>query len=238
MVWRGCALQGAPSPSGGTTTPPHVLIDHLSKGGKMSEKKSKNNRYRNFTTVLYPDSAPSDWQDRCKELCVPILISPIHDQDNSEDGNPKKAHYHVIFMFEGVKTIDQIKDIFDYIGGIYPADPEHFKRVCIINSIRSKARYLCHMDDPNKAQYSASDVICLGGADYLSICSLSSDKYTAIQEMMSFCKENEIISLTELLEYSSIYRFDWFRCLCDNSAIIMREYLKSLTWFNKVYEEK
>lgn len=201
----------------------------------MSEKKSKgkSNRFRNWVCVVYPDSAPNNWIHTLEELCIPIFISPLHDKDISEDNTPKKPHYHVLFMFEGVKSFEQIQEIFDQIGGVYPKEEDQFRRICVVSSIRSKARYLTHMDNPEKAQYSVNDVIALGGADYLGVTTLTIDRYFAIQEMMQFCKENNIIAMTELLDYASQFRFDWFRSLCDNSAFVMKEYIKSLTWYNK-----
>ena len=59
-------------------------------------------------------------------------------------------------------------DIFEKIGGV------GCQR---INVVRGYARYLCHLDNPEKAQYNISDVISLGGADYQEVISLASDKY-------------------------------------------------------------
>lgn len=47
-------------------------------------------------------------------------------------------------MFDGVKTIEQAKDLFEQIGGVGCEK---------VNSIRGYARYLCHLDNPEKAQY-------------------------------------------------------------------------------------
>lgn len=193
-------------------------------------KKTKDTRCRNFWSVVYPDSSPKNWHELIEELRIPTFISPLHDHDFNADNTPKKPHYHVMLMFEGVKSDEQIKQIFDTFGGVYHPDPEGFKRINRINSIRTSARYLIHLDNPDKYQYDISSVECLGGADYLSICSLAQDKYFAIQEMMAFCKCNKIVAFSQLLDYASINKFDWFRCLCDNSAIVMREYLKSLSW--------
>lgn len=193
------------------------------------DKKTKIKRSRNFECIVYDDSSPDNWLNILKDLKIPAFVI-YHDKDIQENGQHKKNHYHVLIMFEGVKTHEQVKEIFDSFGGVYPNDDNLFQKQCVINSIRAAARYLCHYDNADKFQYSASDVICLGGSDYLSICELAQDKYIAIQEMMIYCHENYITCFADLLEYSALNRMDWFRCLCDNSAIIMREYLKSLHW--------
>lgn len=40
---------------------------------------------RNFTFLVYPDSAPEDWQSRLRDMGIPMAISPLHDQDHKED---------------------------------------------------------------------------------------------------------------------------------------------------------
>lgn len=187
-----------------------------------TEKKSSGRgRTRNFATVIYPESAPENWQEILVEQFVPAFISPLHNMDVNPTGELKKEHYHVIIMFEGVKTTDQAKEIFNKIGGVGCE---------IVQSLRGYARYLCHLDNPEKAQYNADDVRCLCGADYSTTIGLVTDKYKAISEMIDFCCENNVVSYAELLEYCRLNRFDWFRVLCDNGTVVMKEYLKSRLW--------
>ena len=188
----------------------------------MAEKKSSGRgRTRNYATIVYPESAPSNWQELLSEQFVPAFISPLHDLDLNPTGESKKAHYHVMIMFDGVKTMDQAKELIDTIGGVGCE---------IVNSQRGYARYLCHMDNPEKHQYSVDDVRAFCGADYNSTIGLVTDKYKAIGEMIDYCEENCILSYSELLKYSRMNRFDWFRVLCDNGTVVMKEYLKSKSW--------
>lgn len=187
------------------------------------KKSSGRGRTRNFACVVYPESAPSNWQDILVEQFVPAFISPLHNLDVNPTGEIKKEHYHVIIMFEGVKTTDQAKDIFDKIGGVGCE---------IVQSLRGYARYLCHLDNPEKAQYKADDVRCLCGADYTTTIGLVTDKYLAISEMIDFCQEHNIVSYADLLQYARLNNFGWFRVLCDNGTVVMKEYLKSRHWTN------
>lgn len=188
----------------------------------MSDGKSRGaGRTRIFATVVYPESAPENWQDILVSCVVPAFISPLHDRDINPTGESKKSHFHVMLMFDSVKTIEQAKDIFDLIGGV------GCERV---NSVRGYARYLCHLDNPDKAQYSVEDVRCLAGADYLDVIGLPIDRYKAIGEMIDFCYENRIFVYADLLMYARRERFDWFRILCDSGTVVMREYLKSFYW--------
>ena len=191
----------------------------------MAEKKTRSadGRARNFATVVYPESAPENWLEIVAGHFVPAFISPLHDSDINPDGEPKKPHYHVVLMFEGKKSLEQIRDITLSFGGVGCE---------IVQSIRGYARYLCHLDNPEKAQYSPEDVMVFCGADYTSTIGLVIDKYKAVREMIAFCKEQGVESFSELLEYSSEERFDWFRVLCDNGTVVMKEYLQSKSWSN------
>lgn len=180
-------------------------------------------RTRNFVTVVYPDSAPDDWLNTIAELKIPCFISPLHDKDINANGESKKPHWHVMLMFEGVKTEAQVRDVVSTFGGV---------GLEIVNSLRGYARYLCHLDNPEKAQYSTDNVSMYGGADYFNIIGLASDKYKAVAEMIDFVKENNILFFSDMLEYASVHRNDWFKLLCDNSAYIVKEYIFS---YNRKY---
>lgn len=181
----------------------------------------KKTRTRNFATVVYPESAPERWQDILSQYCIPAFISPLHDADLNPTGELKKAHYHVILMFESLKTKDQAQDIFISIGGVGCE---------VVQSIRGYARYLCHLDNPEKHKYSESDVCSLSGADYRTTIGLASDKYKALGEMQDFCEQYNVMSFYLLSQYARKNRQDWYRILCDCGAVFMREYLKSRKW--------
>lgn len=196
----------------------------MAKNTKEVQRKAdakRVGRTRNFATIVYPESAPKDWLEKLADLKIEALVSPLHNQDKNPDGEPKKAHYHVILMFDNVKTIDQAQEITEQIDGV---------GIEKISSLRGYARYLIHADNPEKAQYNKADIKQFGGVDYESICSLASDKYAAIREMISYCTDHRIISYADLLRYASEKNENWFRCLCDNGTVVMKEFLKSLAW--------
>lgn len=190
----------------------------------MEKKKNGSGRTRNFATVVYPESAPEGWQDILVSQFIPAFISPLHNEDLNPTGEKKKEHYHVILMFDSVKTVEQAQEVFDLIGGVGCEK---------VQSIRGYARYLCHLDNPEKAQYQVDDVRALCGADYSSIIGLVTDKYKAIDEIMDFCDDNNIFSYRELMKYCRKERRDWFRVLCDNGTYVIMEYLKSASWSDR-----
>jgi len=178
-------------------------------------------RYRNYACVVYPESAPDDWQNKLSMQFVPAFVSPLHDKDIDPLNQPKKPHYHVLLMFDGVKSIEQAKSVFDAIGGVGCE---------VVKSIRGYSRYLCHLDNPEKAQYAPELVRSFCGADYISTIGLAIDRYKAVDEMIDFIEEHNIFSYRKLMMYSRVERRDWFRVLCDNSTFVIKEYLKSRSW--------
>lgn len=191
----------------------------------MKKRKAKNNRSlgrtRNYVTVVYPDSASEKWLDILSDEHVSAFVSPLHDQDINPTGELKKPHWHVMVMFDSVKTVDQARELFEKINGVGCEK---------VKSVRGSARYLCHMDNPEKAQYKPEDVRSFCGADYHKICSLSSDKYSAISDMLEFCEDNDIVCFIDLVTYSRKNRQDWFRILCDGAGYFVKECIKSKFW--------
>lgn len=180
----------------------------------MAEKRT-----RNWASVFYNDY--DGVIAKLSDCHVSFMVSPFHDSDFDPDGNPKKPHWHVLVCFDGVKTESQARDLFGLIDGVGCEK---------VNSLRGYARYLCHLDNPDKAQYDINDVFQFGSVDYYSIISLPTDKYDCIGAMMDWVDLHNCISLASLLRYARANNEIWFRCLCDNSCFILREYIKSRTW--------
>ena len=187
----------------------------------MAKTERKSVEARNFATVVYPESAPENWREILQELKTAVFISPLHDCDCNPDGEVKKAHYHVMLMYEGKKNINTIKGLCATFGGVGCEKVE---------SKRGYARYLCHLDNPEKAQYSPDDVTTYGGENYTVVIGTVLDKYKAIREMIAYCNDNNIVSYSDLVEYCMKEREDWFRVLADNGTYMVREYLKSKEW--------
>lgn len=177
-------------------------------------------RTRNYATIVYPESAPEDWLEVLSELLVPALVSPLHDRDLTKEGEQKKPHFHVMLLFSGVKSPEQAKEVFDQIGGVGCEK---------VMSARAYARYLIHMDQPDKVQYNRQDVVTFSGVDYDSLVNLPEDRYKAIKEIVDYCCKADIYSYSDLMEYCGNWNWTWFKVLCDNSVTI-REYLRSRTW--------
>lgn len=183
--------------------------------------EATNQRTRNWTFVVYPgDSAPDGWLDYLKSLNTKGFVSPLHT-DVNPDETEKKPHRHVLLMFEGVKSFEQVKAITDKLNSPHPQ---------YVQSKSGMARYLCHMDNPEKKQYKPEDVICLGGADYMDTVATAADLDRTISEMEQWCDDNGVFSYAGLSRYARKNRPDWTRALRYRCTVHMKAYLQSCQW--------
>ncbi len=189
----------------------------------MAGKKSSGNkdqRTRNWTFIVYPESAPVNWRDMLDDLHLQWVESPLHDKDINADGELKKPHWHILVMYEGVKSFDQVKEVTDLLNAPIP-------QKCA--AARALVRYMAHLDNPEKVQYSVSDIKGHGGVDINEMLKPSSaERYQLIREMINYIRDNNITELVDLVAYAMNERFeDWFPLLCDNSAYIINSVIKS-----------
>lgn len=197
----------------------------MPRGGKRegAGRPATGDRHRNFAIVFYLDSAPDHWLNIISEWHVESYLSPYHDQDLNPDGEPKKPHYHLLLTFEGKKSIPQVQEFSDQLSGTPPE---------VVHSIRGYARYLCHMDNPEKFQYSSDDVRSFSGGDYFNLIGLPSDRYKVLGEIIVYCRENYISSYSDFLHFCyDSGRGDWFRVAVDNT-FMLSGYFRSLRYSN------
>lgn len=180
-----------------------------------------NDRKRNWTFVVYEDSAPENWRELLSEQCIPMFVSPYHDKDTNPDGEPKKPHWHVVVMFSSLHPERDAQAISDLCSKV---------KVQHVKDIVGMSRYLCHIDNPEKAQYQISDVVSLGGADYLEKVSSAIDTDVALGEMMDWCIEQGCFSFFRLSNYARHNRADWFRVITSSRTVFLTAWLKSMQW--------
>lgn len=185
-----------------------------------NKDKKPDTRVRNWNIVVYPESAPDNWRELLDDLHIPWVESPLHDKDVEPTGELKKAHWHILLMFANKKSYKQAKEISQMLNAPNPQKCENAKGM---------VRYFAHMDSPHKYQYDKSGIVSHCGADVSSFLQATkSDRYKLIKEMIQFVRENDVIEMKDLIDYAMESRFeDWFPLLCDNSAFIMEQYIKS-----------
>lgn len=175
-------------------------------------------RTRNFAFLVYPDSAAPNWRETLNDAHVECFISPLHDRDVNPDGDLKKPHWHVMVMFSSVKTRKQASVIRDAVGGVGWEN---------VASARGYARYLCHLDNPEKAQYDVEDVVELGGADYSDVIRRATDAVKSVREMMRYIRENNVMFYSDFVDYCADERPEWFEALVTRNTYAVYTYIKA-----------
>lgn len=185
---------------------------------ELEKRSYKDERVRNYACVVYPESAPDDWLAKIADLKVPALVSPLHDKDINPDGSLKKAHYHVLFAFEGKKSKAQFQELSKSFGGVGTE---------IVQSIRGYSRYLCHLDNPEKHQYSVYEIKSFGGADYDAYVSLPSDTARELKMMQHYCKKFKIRSFSQFADICAEKFPDWHYLIVNKCTNFLKAYFSS-----------
>lgn len=185
-------------------------------------------RFRNFATIAYPESMSKTIWDDIDDLHIECYVSPLHDKDiNRKTGELKKAHYHIVFCYDGKKSIDQVKAVVDRLGCV---------GLEVVESKKSYLRYLCHLDSADKVEYNVEDVKCFGGANYEAY---KEEGYNA----SALALEKEILKhivMERIYSYSDLVitameeeKNDWLALLLGRKGLSIREFQKSLQWTDK-----
>lgn len=188
----------------------------------MPRQKKADMRSRIFATVVYPESAPEDWMQRLEGTHIAAMVSPLHCMDTLPTGEQKKAHYHVLWRYAGVKTIAQAQEVVTLIGGAGAVE--------VVSDYRGYSRYLIHLDSPDKAQYAPEDIKCFGGADWAEVALSEAERTDAqLDEIEDWIDENGCVSYVELCRYARKHRPDWTRCVRTHT-VHLSALIRSFYW--------
>lgn len=163
------------------------------------------------------------------ELCQKLTdkhiaghLSPMHIRDLLPDLNIKKPHWHLLVIYESKKNFEtQVKPFFDELGGVGREE---------VGSLRGYARYLLHLDNPEKAQYEQQDITSFGGADYETTIHLPGDTMKAFNDIKAFINREGIIGYADLVDRLEVTSPELELVAVMKMAYPIKQYLKSKTW--------
>lgn len=170
-------------------------------------------RHRAFNAVFYPESAPENFREIVAGWKVPALMV-LHDQDLDEHGLPKKPHYHLLLSFEGKKSIPQIRTMIHELGSEV-VQPSY--------DLRGSARYLLHLDQPDKHQYPFAALESFSGAPALDLTAPAGDPSP---EILAWIRDQGVVEYADLIHYCLDQRPEWYRWARGNS-IFFAHYFRS-----------
>lgn len=184
----------------------------------MTDVKSNNVesiRARSWTTIGYPESLKENWRSIIDDYHIQWILSPLHDRDVDNSKQPIKAHYHIVFYFEGKKSYKQVLSLCRSFGGVNPQKVE---------SMIGMVRYLIHADDPDKYQYSRSLIEAHGGIDIDRFFKRSVyEKNVILAEMEEYIYDNNVTNFAEFAYFCAKNEPEWFDILNNhNTASISR----------------
>ena len=176
-----------------------------------------NKKARYWTFVAYPESLNCDLYDFLIQLGLSFAISPLHDRDINPTGEPKKPHYHVLIEFPGPTTYKNVKEnITDPLGQPIPK---------VIMSLRGAYRYLCHLDNPEKAQYDIKDI---KKSDTFELVLTKTEVTTLKVLIIEDIKKYNVVEYVDLIDlYRKIGDFDRLDIVANNT-FFFNTYLSSL----------
>jgi hypothetical protein len=181
--------------------------------------KEKIQRTRNWTVIVYPDSAPENWRDIINEYHIEWIESPLHDKDINATGEPKKPHYHILLLFQGVKTYEQILSLIEPLNCTIPM---------ICQSTKALVRYFAHLDNPDKQQYKISDIKAHGGVELDDLLKpTASERSNILKEIFIFIADNHITEFKDLVDYCIKENIEWYYTIVNTSTYILIQYIRS-----------
>lgn len=193
------------------------------------DAKRAGQRTRNWLVVFYPEDLPKDWKEKVDDLQCRWIESPLHDRDENPDGTPKKVHCHALFMFDSIKTQEQVAIMLKGVFGESEGGTIVGVAIPLPASDRcGSVRYMAHLDHPGKAQYDIAGIIGHNGADPAEILRYSAtETREMIVAMEEYIEQNGII---ELADFSQSIRYnhpEWHTILTTKMTVYFNAFIRS-----------
>ena len=190
----------------------------------MTKKKYEYEKGRDWTFIVYPESAPDNWRTVLDETHLRWIESPLHDKDMNADGEIKKSHYHILLTFDGPVTEKQVIKLIDPLNTPLPKK---------VGSARGLVRYMAHMDNPEKYQYSRDEIVGHCGADVESYFELTkTSKMSVMKEIITYIYENKIDNYADFLMICIQHSDDWFDVAINYNTLAINKMIDGM-WLKK-----
>lgn len=185
-----------------------------------SNPKGVTGKYWCF--VLYPESAPKNWQELLNKSGLAWAMSPLHEHDLNADGSKKKAHYHVIIIWKASTTYNAVKTFTQ--GTMKATVPQ------VLHSPLGYYRYFTHKDNPEKYQYPENEILSGNGFDIADYAKMT--KQQKLEMHMSISRmilDNRITSYAEAVMMCMSLGFDEYEMITSHT-IHFTNLCKSVTF--------
>ena len=192
------------------------------KANKTEAKKTIKGR--DWTFLVYPESAPANWREILDETYMRWVESPCHDKDVNADGEVKKAHFHILLSSDGPITEQAVMKIIEPLKGPMPKK---------VGSAKGLVRYMAHLDNPEKYQYPIDEIIGHNGADVASYFELTmTNKIVMMKDIVKFIYEEEIDNYADFLMLCIEKSDDWFNIAVNHNRLAINKLIDAM-WHKK-----
>ena len=190
----------------------------MAKIAKRNQNASAT-RTRNWALIVYPDSAPENWREIINSWHIAWAHSPLHDKDiNPNSEEDKKAHWHVVLLFDSVKSFDQVRELTSVLNCPIPQQ---------VNSIIGTVRYFIHLDNPEKYQYPRDEICSFGNIDIDEILKPSKSMVVSfVKQIQNLLVEHNIYEFSDAAEFLQEAHPDLFETFFTHT-FYFTSYLKS-----------
>lgn len=155
-------------------------------------KSNMTQKKRTWAFELYPDSMPDDAFDMIRMSGLMCACSPLHDKDLNPDGVPKKPHYHLILVYGGPTTYKNVCTFTQGLNGTIPIPLE---------SVRGYYRYFTHLDNPDKYQYSDTEIKSFNGFSIADFIELTRSEVNSIKmKLQQLIRDMNITEYADLMD--------------------------------------
>ena len=193
-------------------------------------KAAKKRRSTSWTFLIWPDSAPQNWIEIIESLHVSWVCSPLHEFDVNEDGTQKKSHYHILIVFDSLKSYEQVLDITEKLNTTRPE---------LVQSQKGLIQYFIHKNNPEKYQYKVEDIKAYGGYDLSDIFKpTSSELERKCQSLDQFIIDNEITEFDYLVQVARQVDEDWIYILRNRNTAFYKTWLQNRSHIRRQNNEK
>lgn len=190
----------------------------------MNENKKVVEKGRDWTFLIYPESAPKNWREILDETHMRWVESPLHDKDTNADGEIKKAHWHILLSSDGPVTLQAVEKIIKPLNSPIPKK---------VGSSKGLVRYMAHLDNPEKYQYPVDEIIGHNGADVASYFELSmTNKLSLMKDIVKYIFDEQIDNYADFLMIAIETSDDWFNIAINHNTLAINKMIDAV-WQKK-----
>lgn len=168
---------------------------------------------RNWTFILYPESAPIDWLSQLKLTGLPFAISPEHNLDVDKNGELLKPHRHCFVRFPTARGYTSVLSLTKSLNATIPQK---------VYSVKGLYEYFIHNGLENKYHYDPADIITGNGFD------LDEKSVNPLPDIFSLIKKERLFEFSLFMDFLVDNRPDLLDIMCNQRYYwIVNKYIES-----------